>query len=106
MMEKKRKAIEKRWPPEKSRLSSDTQSFDDVAITVNIFFLQIVKKASSLTNHLQQAAAAMMVFFMFLQMFIQIVDFVGQNRDLNFRRTGVAFMSFEFVDQFSFRCFV
>ena len=65
---------------------------DQSSVSFQISFLQVVQHVSSLTYHLQQTSSGVMVLLVFLQMFVQVVDSVGQNCDLNFGGTGVAFV--------------
>jgi len=72
------------------KLLSQVQLFDDRAVTLDIGLLQVAQKVSSVTDHLQKAAAAVVVLVIGLQMLGEVVDSVGQKRDLNLGRTGVA----------------
>ncbi len=71
------------------RLLSDVQLFDDRAVTLDIGLLQVVQKVSSVTNHLQKSAAAVVVLVVGLEVLGQIVNSVGQNCDLYLGRTRV-----------------
>jgi hypothetical protein len=43
-------------------LFADVELLNDLAISVNVFFHQIVQQATSLSDELQQAQAAVVVF--------------------------------------------
>ena len=43
-----------------------------------------------MADHLQKAAAGMMVLLVHLQVFSQIVDSLGENGDLDLGRTGAS----------------
>ena len=74
-------------------LLSEVQLFDDRAVTLDIGLLQVAKKVSSVTNHLQKSAAAVVILVISLEVLSQIVDSVSQKRDLYLRRTGITLMS-------------
>src|SRR3546814_6877135 len=61
---------------------------------------QIVEQAAALIDHHQQAATAVIILRVGLEMPGQRVDAVGQDRDLHFRRTGVALFAGMFLDEF------
>src|SRR3546814_17949419 len=61
---------------------------------------QIVEQAAALIDHHQQAATAVIILRVGLEMPGQRVDAVGQDRDLHFRRTGVALFAGMFLDAF------
>ena len=71
------------------RLLSDVQLRDDGTVTLDINLLQVVEQVSSVTNHLEQTSAAVVILVVGLQVLGQVVDTVGQKSDLNLRRTGV-----------------
>ena len=53
-----------------------------------------------MTNHLVQTAAAVMVLLVSLEVFGKGVDSVGEDSDLNFGRTGVAFVNLISINNF------
>ena len=67
------------------QLLSEFQLLDQCTVTLEILLLQIVKKSSSLTNHLQKASSGMMILLVALQMSGKLTDSLGQKCDLNFR---------------------
>ena len=71
-------------------LLSQSELADDRAVTLDISLLQIVQKVSSVTDHLLKTAAAVEVLFVGLEVLGQVVDAVGENRDLNLGRSCVA----------------
>ena len=73
-------------------LLSQTELFNDRTVALDIGLLQVAQKISSVTNHLLQAATAVVVLVVALEVFGQILDSVGQKRDLYLGRTGVAFV--------------
>src|SRR5690606_4741149 len=71
-------------------------------VTRLVLLLHVVEKAAALAHHLQQAATRMVVLRVALEVFGKIDDTLGKNRDLHFRRTGVAVLAGKFLDQLSF----
>ena len=70
-------------------LLAQTQLGNDGAVTLDILLLEIVEKVSSLTDHLQQTAAGVMILLVDLHMLGQIVDPLGQDCDLYLGGTGI-----------------
>src|SRR5690606_25578198 len=84
-----------RPPPLKRRgricaLAAQTQLFDDRLVAGDIAVLQIVEQPAALTDHLQKALARVVVFLVGLEVLGQVGDALGEDRNLNFRRTSVA----------------
>ena len=75
------------------KLLTKTQLGDNGTIALDIRLLQIRQQVLSLTDHLQQAAAGVMILLMGAQMLGQVADALGQNRNLHLGRTGVALMN-------------
>jgi hypothetical protein len=67
------------------RLLADVQFFNQGTVTLNIAFLQIIKEAVTLADHLVKAAAGMVIFFMDLQVLRQDIDTLCKNSNLYFR---------------------
>src|SRR5690606_33085138 len=63
---------------------------DQRAIALNVAVLQIAKQAAALADELEQPAATVEIVGVVLKVARDVVDPLGQQRDLNFRRTGVA----------------
>jgi hypothetical protein len=62
---------------------------DQRIVAIHILALEIVKQRTPLVDHLQQAAARMVVLVVRLEVSGQRVDAAGEDRDLDFRRTRV-----------------
>ena len=77
-------------PPFMRLLLAQAQSGDQSAVTLDVVLLQVCKQVSSVADHLEKAAAGMVVLLVELQVLVQVVDPVRQQRDLHFGRTGVA----------------
>ena len=74
------------------QLLSEMQLFEDRTIAIDVLLLEIVEKISSVTDHLQHTAAAVVVLGVLLEMLIELVDSRGKNRDLYLGRTGIGLM--------------
>ena len=85
-------------------LLSEVQLFDDRAVTLDIGLLQVAEKVSSVTDHLQKAATAVVILVISLEVLGQILDSVSQKRDLYLRRTCVAFVSLVLFDDSCLFC--
>src|SRR5262245_36055801 len=92
-------------PPMLLQLFSQTKTIDQVVITVDVTTLQIIKKAAALADQLQQSAARMIVLLVSLEMVGQFIDALRQQRDLDFRRSGVGAMRLVLRNQFEFSLF-
>ena len=75
------------------KLLSETELLYDCTVALNVSLLEITEKVSSVTNHLLQAAAAVMVLVVALEVLGEVLYSVGKKRDLYLRRTGVTFVS-------------
>ena len=64
--------------------------------------LEVIEEFATAGSHLQEAAAAVEVFAMRAQVLGQVIDPGGQERDLDFGRTGILLVSFVGCDDFGF----
>ena len=55
-----------------------------------VLLLQVVEHIPALTDHLQQAAAGVVVLLVDLQMLGQVGDTAGEDGNLHLRGTGIA----------------
>ena len=62
-------------------------------IGLDIGLLQIVQQTTALTNHQQQTTTGVVILLVHLQMVVQVVDALGEQSDLHFGGTGVAFVA-------------
>lgn len=76
-------------PPTLSNLLSQAETTNQFVITIDIATLQIIQQTAALANQFEQSTARMIVFLMRLEMIGEFVDALGQERHLNFRRTGI-----------------
>ena len=79
-------------------LFADAELVDDRSVTIDVDFLEVVEKVSSLTDHLEQAATAVVVVLVRLEMLGQLRDAGSEDSDLNFGRTGVGLVKLVAVD--------
>lgn len=98
---------ERRLVKNKSRTSANSvaqlQFLRDRLIAVQIYGLQVFEQAAALADHHQQPAARAVILFVRLQMFGQMVDPLGQQRNLHVRRTRVLAMQLKLVNRLGLR---
>ena len=93
------------------KLLTDTKLFDSSSVSLNVLLLEIVKKVSSLTDHLEQTASGVVVLLVCLEVFCEVADSLCKDSDLYLGRTCVGFVSsvsldngclFVFSEQFTY----
>lgn len=72
-----------------AELLSETELFNDCAVTSDVLLLEVAKKISSVTDHLQKSATAVVILRVVLKMRVERIDAVREDRDLNLRGSGV-----------------
>src|SRR6185369_3309533 len=80
-------------------LLSDAELVDDRTVALEVRLLEVVEKAAAPADELEKAAAAVMIFRVGLEMFREIGNTIGEERDLNFRRAGVTLVGGKARDQ-------
>ena len=70
-------------------LSTETEFLDDISVSLDIDFLEVVKNTTSLADQLQKRKTCYMVFLVVLQMLGKVSDTVGKQSNLTLRRAGV-----------------
>ena len=75
-------------------LLAQVQLLDDGTVTLDVYLLEVAEEVSSVTDHLQHAAAAVVILVVCLEVLGKSVDAMGKDRDLNLGRTGVALVHF------------
>lgn len=83
----------------KPLLAPQTKLFDELAITLIVFFHQILKKTTTLTDHHQKTTSGVEIFAVCFQVLGKLSDSVGQHGHLDFRRTGVFAMGLVALDE-------
>src|SRR5207249_11338527 len=68
---------------------SQTESPDDFLVSLRASAVQVAEQPSALTDHAEQPAAAGVVVAAGAQMFGEVLDSLGQERELDLRRAGV-----------------
>src|SRR6188472_3776183 len=71
------------------RLAAESESSDDDAVARAVLLHQVGEKAAALADELEEAAARMVVLGEASKMSGQLLDPLRQERDLDFRGTGV-----------------
>src|SRR4051812_11691742 len=71
---------------------------DEAGIALFVLAAQIVEQRATLVDEHQEPAARMVVLGVGLEVAGQVVDALGEDRDLNFGRTGVALALRMFLD--------
>ena len=71
-------------------LFAKTELRDEIGVTLFVLAPEIIEQRTALVDQHQQAAARMVVLRVGLEVLGQVVDALGKDRDLDFRRTGVA----------------
>src|SRR5512145_406708 len=70
--------------------TTQTEPLHDRAVTVDVFLLHVVQKATTLTHEEQQTTTAVVVVLVLLQVLGQVSDAVAEQCHLDLRRAGVA----------------
>ncbi len=76
-------------PLSQTELFTDAQLGNDRTIALNVLLGQIVQHLAALTDHFQQAAAAVVVVDVDLQVLGELLNPGGEDGDLNLRGAGV-----------------
>ena len=101
----KRNAKKIRWPetqpPDVNFLFTQTESLDQRAVLVNVFFGVVAQQALALADHRQEGAAGGVVLLVDAQVGRQAFDAVGEQGDLYFGVAGVGRFTPILGDDFS-----
>jgi hypothetical protein len=73
-------------------LLANAQTFDDGFVPVLIRLLQVVEKTAAASDQFQEAAAAVMILRVRLEVLRQVGDAVREECDLHFWRSGIDVM--------------
>src|SRR5208283_2704623 len=85
--------------PRRAALAADAEALDERPVARLVLLLDVVEKRAALRNHFPQAATGVVVLHMGLEMVGQIGDPLSEDRDLDFRRPGVADLQGILVDE-------
>ena len=72
-------------------LATQTELFDQLAVAVIVFGLQVVKQLAALVNHPQQTLTAVVIFLVLAEVIGEFYNSLGQQCNLYFRRAGIGF---------------
>jgi hypothetical protein len=72
-------------------------------IPIDIGGLQVIQQTTPLANHHQQPAARAVILFVLLKVFGQVIDALGEQRNLDVSRTGVLFVQLKIAYRLYFR---
>ena len=81
------------------QLLADAEFGDDGLVTLGIVFLEVVEQATALADQHEKAAARAVVFLVRLEVLRQLANAFAEQRDLDFRTTGIARMRPVLVDE-------
>src|SRR5206468_10141369 len=82
-----------------SELPADAELVDNRPVPPRLFTLQIFQESPPLSDQHQQPPARVVVLRVGLEMLGQSVDALGEERDLDLGRPGVALVRLELLDQ-------
>src|SRR5690348_10514715 len=71
------------------RSAADAEPLPNRAVAVDVLLGQVLQQPAAAADQQQQPTAAVVVVLVHLQVLGQVIDPPGQQRDLDFRRTGV-----------------
>jgi hypothetical protein len=80
-------------PNTETVLATEFELLENILIFLVIFFAQVVEKAATFTNHLQETTARMLVLLVSLEVLGKFFDLLSEDGNLNLRRTGVLLVS-------------
>src|SRR6185312_10764543 len=86
--------------PWNTNSAAQAQARDQRLVPLGILGLDIVEQTAPFRHHLDHAPAGMIVLHVVLEMLGEIGDALGEDGDLDFRRTGVTLGGRVFGDQF------
>lgn len=92
------------WPS--LQLAAETQFLDQLAVLGRIFPVDVLQMAAALAHQLEQAAAAVLVVLVGLEVLGELLDPGREDRDLYLRRTGITLVPRIRLDDFFFDLFV
>ena len=84
-------------------LSAQAQLGDDRPVALNVILLDVIKQPATTTNQHQQATSAVMILLVSLEMLSEVIDSIGEQRNLNLGRTRIGVMKTVFGDCSGFR---
>jgi len=86
-------------------LPAQLELLGKLVVTIRVCIVEIIQETTALSDHLEQATTGAVILLVDLQVLGQLVDALGQERNLNVGRTGVFFMQAHVFDRGFFVCF-
>ena len=71
------------------QLATETEGLDQAPVAIDIFFFEVIEKAASLAHDLEQTAARVVVLRVVLEMYLEALNALGEQRDLHLRRACI-----------------
>src|SRR5207248_6004502 len=93
-------------PRETHLLLPDPQTVDQLAVPGGILRLEVIEQPPALADELEQSAPRVVVLLVRLEVLGQVMDALGEQRDLHLRRAGVALVGAELLHYSRFAAFV
>jgi hypothetical protein len=84
-------------------LVTEPQFLNQLAVRLDIRSPEIVQQSATLAHHLQEAAATVVILAVVTEMIREVVDALGQDRNLNLCGPRISLMGPVLLDR---RCFV
>src|SRR6478609_6342770 len=85
---KRRRAAHR--PLARASLPAEAVGGDDRSVPLHVVVLDVVEEATAATHQHEQAAAAVVVLLVDLEVLVEVVDPLGQQRNLHLGGAGVA----------------
>lgn len=85
-----------------TELVPQAQFLDDLPVSVDIGALQVVQETTTPSDHLEEPTTAVVILLVGAEMLCQIIDALGEQRDLNASRPTVSLMRPILLDGWSF----
>ena len=82
------------------RLVAEAKIADDLAVSVDVGLLEVREKAPAFSDHLEEAATAVMISGVGLEVIGQMIDPLRKQRNLHVSRTGIPLVKLEIADRF------
>src|SRR5689334_20549739 len=72
------------------RLLADAERVDQLAVAIEVLVLEVVEQPTALADQLEEATTRVVVLLVRLEVLGEVVEALGQERDLDLGRPGVA----------------
>jgi hypothetical protein len=82
----------------RSGLLAESEFFDDVLVSLNIHFSQVVEQPPPLTDQLQKTSPGVMILFVGLEVLREVIDAIAQDSDLHLRGTCIFVVELETIN--------